>query len=650
MLTYNSINPKFLFFLLLIFTLKLPINNLIDFSLLIFGIFVILCCDTNLENKKNYLIIILIFIISIFSNFFSKDKIEEAHSVFFSLKDISIISNFLPDNLIDKMSVDYKNNFNINRALESYDADNFSTYEKFSNYKFIQNPYAFSSDNFLSQKKLTRNVNKINFNNREELRIGQMNSLQFNLVFDKELRRMLPYYVLYKIPNSYRSSEICGNGNLYYYFSNNENEKIKDIQFNKLESKCLILDDKFKNYFIFGYSINKKDNLQIKLNENFFESFSFFLIIFFKICFLILFLKFFFFIKIKNLNNVVFFLSILSTFIFLLLKDINLINGLRYYRGGGDGLFHEFQGYEIVRNLYNFNFSEALRGGENYFYNMPGLRYFISINKIFFGETAYGYIIVGILLPFFLFNLLSNLISTKISFYLILSFFFLPVFENMGFAHFNYIHQIVRNHAETLAILFIIFSLSKLTNQKFIESKNAFFVFFICLLLSLSTFCRPNFFPSTLLIFIYLILFYRKDLTIILSATIGYSFIFLSFIHNIYFSESLSFFTRSDIHFAFNDIFYNLNSVNENNIIFEQFLKWNPYYNFHRLLILIFIIYCFFRFTKNSVIILLFSMMISQHLVLLITHPDSRYAYLAWLLTIMIFFYYFFNKYLYKLK
>ena len=29
--------------------------------------------------------------------------------------------------------------------------------------------------------------------------------------------------------------------------------------------------------------------------------------------------------------------------------------------------------------------------------------------------------------------------------------------------------------------------------------------------------------------------------------------------------------------------------------------------------------------------------MISQHGVLLLTHPDSRYAYLAWLLTVILF-------------
>ena len=32
----------------------------------------------------------------------------------------------------------------------------------------------------------------------------------------------------------------------------------------------------------------------------------------------------------------------------------NLLTGLRYFRGGADGLFHEAMGYEIINNIYNY--------------------------------------------------------------------------------------------------------------------------------------------------------------------------------------------------------------------------------------------------------------------------------------------------------
>ena len=94
----------------------------------------------------------------------------------------------------------------------------------------------------------------------------------------------------------------------------------------------------------------------------------------------------------------------MTTIIFILLKDNNLITGLRYFRGGADGLFHEHQAYEIIKNIYFSNIYEALRG-ENTFYFMP-FRYALAINKIIF-ETSYGYLIIGFLFHYLSINYLK---------------------------------------------------------------------------------------------------------------------------------------------------------------------------------------------------------------------------------------------------
>jgi hypothetical protein len=283
---------------------------------------------------------------------------------------------------------------------------------------------------------------------------------------------------------------------------------------------------------------------------------------------------------------------------------------------------------------------------------MPGLRYFIAINKIIFGATAYGYILITILLPLFLYKLFKNLISEKIAFYLLICFLILPIFENMGFGYFNYIHQLVRNHAETLSITLIIICIYKISKPNFIEKLSLKSIFFYCSLLAFSTFCRPNFLPTTTLIFFYFLLFsFQKNYKLSIAATLGYSLILFSPLHNLYFGDSFVLFTQSNIHFAINEVFQKLNhNIGESNIIYSQFSKWNPIYNLHRLLILIFIFYSFYKFQKTPLICLLISCVFFQHLVLLLTHPDSRYAYLAWLLTFIIFVHYLFNFYLKKLK
>ncbi len=85
------------------------------------------------------------------------------------------------------------------------------------------------------------------------------------------------------------------------------------------------------------------------------------------------------------------------------------------------------------------------------------------------------------------------------------------------------------------------------------------------------------------------------------------------------------------------DIYRDLNLEDGTNILFEQLKKWNPLYNIHRLFILAIIIYCIICYQHNLFTYALFLSVIFQHSVLFLTHPDSRYAYLAWLLTFILF-------------
>ncbi len=651
MIVYNSFNFKLLFILLLIFSIGLPINNSVDLILILLGIIFIKIVTIKETIKLNFYKIILIIFIIIIPNFLTNNNIEEAHSSFFSNADIKILSNFLPFKFITHLNNDYKKKFDIDRALEA--SHIFNKKNKFHDHNFIEEPYAFSSDNFFTRSKFTRFIKKISFRNREDLRLGQFNSLSYNLPYDKEFRRMIPYYVLYKIPNSYSNSSICSKGNIFFGYSNLELINISKISLSKIEKNCINIKTSSKYIYILGYSIDDQDDLEIKLKKNvnylFFDSVKILL----QLTLFIYFYKFIF--NFKNLSKfyiLSLFLSIFFSILFIFFKDINLLTGLRYFRGGADGLFHEFQGTEIVKNIYNLEFYNALRGGADVFYFMPGLRYFIAINKIIFGDTSFGYVIVVFLLPIYLYIFCKNLISEKISFYILISFLIFPIFENMGFGQFNYIHQIVRNHAETLSITIIIFCLAKISSSKFIININFLKVLFYCFLLSFATFCRPNFLPTTTIIFLYILyLSLNKSYILSLAAIIGYSFIFFSLFHNIYFGDNFSLFTKSNVHFVFNDIFQSLNNGDiENNIVINQFLKWNPLYNFHRLVIFILVIIFFLKNKKNLIISILFYAAILQHLVLFLTHPDGRYAYLAWMLTLICFFYYMFNVYLKRFK
>ncbi len=638
---------KSIFILIAVILLKPPLNSLYELSIFFLALLILFFFKLRKNIKIfNYKFILIFFVILIINNISLKNDIKEFHSTFLSSKDIEKISTFLPGKITKDIKISYLN-FDIERALQSHDGDQFQNKEKLMNYNFIDQPFSFSADNFFLNENLTRYVDSINFKSREKLRINQINSLKYNLAFDKDFRRELPYYVLYDIPVSYKNSVVCGTGNIYYAFSPIQNNNYNKIEFTKKSNDKCISFNTDKKLIILGYSINKKDNLKIKLHKNYFNKFLFFLNIISVLIFYIIFIKQFFVVKKRSKEEVsILLVSILTSILIIIMKDHNLLTGLRYYRGSADGLMHEFQANMIVKNLMNRNFLEALMGGETVFYYMPGLRYFLAIGKIIFGDTNYLYVLSLPILPMSLFYLFKKITSEKISFYLIILFTFVPIFENMGYGHLNYVHQVVRNHAETLSITIIILIINKISNPNFKYNINHSKLFLYCFLLSFASFCRPNFVPTTSILFMYLLVVsYNINFKYILSALIGYSFIFISFIHNLYFGDDYSFFTRSNIHFIFNDAFQNLfiDKEQEGNLFLNQLLKWNPIYNIHRIFILIFIIYSFFIRKKNAFIILLFFSSISQHAVLLLTHADSRYSYLAWLLTFIIFIYYLMN-------
>ena len=126
---------------------------------------------------------------------------------------------------------------------------------------------------------------------------------------------------------------------------------------------------------------------------------------------------------------------------------------------------------------------------------------------------------------------------------------------------------------------------------------------------------------------------------------LGLSFTSLITFHNLYFGKQLVFLSSGHIHntgaslsiyfAAFIDI-VNLNFYNSENIerIIIQFNRWIKPEELHYILCFILLLYVF-RY-KNLYFKIISCLAISQHLVLLIFEPSGRYAYLAWILSIIV--------------
>ncbi len=649
---------KLFFLIIIIINLKPPLNNYFDIIIISILIGILLTTERKklISFKIKFITSTLIIFLTISNSFIPKNFINEAHSIFLTPSDIQVLKTFVPNKILSDLKYDYKNNFDLERVLKS--TDKYNSYEedgsindekskeKFKNFKTIYNPIAFSNDNFFLKSQFSRKVNKINFSNREELKIGQLNTRSYNLLYDKEFRRSLPFYVLYEIPQIAQESKLCGKGNLYYSYEELNNKLIKKnldkLNFKKFNSEdCLDIKKNNNKLYIIGYSINKMDELSISLKKNLILNI--FDILSKILTLLVLCLFIFNFFNFKNLiatKSIIYFISLISSFILIALKDINQILGLRYFRGGGDGLLHSSMSFGIVEDIFNNNLYSALRGGEEIFYFMPGLRYFGAFCNILFGDTNFGYILFATLLPLFLFILLKNLTNKKISIYLFGSFIFFPVLENIGFGYFNYIGQVTRNHAETFSITLIIIVIALLSSKNFNNKNNYLSLFIIVSLLSFATLARPNFFPTTIILVMYLSLLslIKKNYFDLFFIFLGFSFSFTALFHNIYYGQSYHLFTIAKAHFLFSEFYTNINIENiGSNKLFIQLNRWNPIYYIHRFIILMVVVYYFIKFRQNLFLYSLFFCCISQHAVLILTHPDSRYAYLAWLLTFILF-------------
>ena len=238
MLKEHLIKLFFLFYFVLF--LIPPINNLINLIFLIITIYILFSFKLLPKLNKSYLAPLLLFISLLISLQIQKKDIEEGHSVFLNENDLKIINQIIPNEILDKMKEDLKK-LNIGRYIQSHDGPNFNSIDNFKKANFIEKPFSFSVDNFFGSSNLSRTVNSINFNTRETLRIGHFNTLKYNLAFDKELRREMPFYVLYEIPKKYKNSKVCSLGKVYYAFYNDSKKnKINELNFNSLSNKIIM--------------------------------------------------------------------------------------------------------------------------------------------------------------------------------------------------------------------------------------------------------------------------------------------------------------------------------------------------------------------------------------------------------------------------
>ncbi len=500
------------------------------------------------------------------------------------------------------------------------------------NYKFCFNNndecFGKSRSSIKAQSIFYRNY--LNINNLNELRSNLFHSPNNAMIHQNEHinKNNYPFILQLKFPKIYYGSKIC--------FSNLE-----------LEQKCDLISSENNSFEIIG----KGEKNKIFLKQNFNIIFAKFFISIILISFLIGIIRSLYQLKIIDKFELLYPISLLLILTIISLtniENINFINSYFYQYPGGDGHLYLIMANLIAESAKNFDIYETLRGGRDVFYYMPGMRYFVALEKLIYGNGYYLHLIILSFLPFILRKLLSIYFSKKVVLILMFSFLFFPLMHHMGFSYFQFFRYFTKVFAEPIAYTIFLFAFLRLVYW-FKDPDDTYETLPItCLLFTVSCVLRPNLSSSSFFLLIIPLFYLLKNhnYKILFFYFLSGSFIFLPLIHNIYYGQKIILFTEavfSDANIKINIKDY-LNllmfqdiGIEKKTMLIEMLDNFiNPFEVHKYFILLTLVISINFNNLKNVILTPLYILVFSQFFLFFFLNPGPRYMWIFWISSLIL--------------
>lgn len=576
-----------------------------------------------IQPIKYILFIILNFLLIILPiNYENILKIKTFLSILIFIFIILVI-NFIPIKF--SLNVDSFNKIDFTEISE--EAKIF--YEENFKFCYENKNVCFEKSNNLPKAKNIFFRNYLNINNINELRSNIYHSPHNAIIHQNEYinKYNYPFILTFEFPNLYKNSKLC-------YFQNS------------LEN-CKIIDDTKISYEVFG----KGEKNIIFLDQNI-ELISIKMILsFFLISSFVYVLKNIYLFKIKNKFDLLYPLSIILILIIFSLtniENINFLNSYFFQYPGGDGHLYLILANLIQESFLNFNYYEAFKGGNDVFYYMPGMRYFVAFEKLIYGNAYYLHLIILSFLPFIVKNLLSIYFSKKIVITLMLSFLFIPLMHHMGFSYFQFFRYFTKVFAEPIAYTIFLYAFYRLV--LWFTNKDKFYdtLPLTCFLFSTSCILRPNLSSSSfflLLIPLFYLARYKKYKYLFFYFLTG-SIIFLPLFHNLYFGNKFVIFTdavfsdaniKITIYDYLSIIMFDEISIYKKEMLYEMLGNFINPFEIHKYFILGMIVFSInIKNLKNSYLLPLYVLIFSQLYLFFFLNPGPRYMWIFWISSLIL--------------
>ena len=538
------------------------------------------------------------------------------------------LKNILPEDITNMAKNEWDS---LKQPFDSYPANSEKT----------ENPWAFSADAFFDNPKMSRTIKSLSFKDRYSLRIGTLNNAKYNY-FGSGLGSSGAYYPLifsFFLPNTMASEKLCWTGKLYI----EDNERWRE--YFTQNKKCMTLDKeqwgKDKYLKIYAFDFNKNIPLSIT-TKNYRQILIYILSILNAIIILLLLTK----LNREDLTLIA--LSVISILLYMADQHYrgghpSSFSGLPYMGRGNDGLTHYSYAREMVESLSHHDIIGWLRGNENIFYMMPGMRYLLGMTMPFFGESIFGLLLIISLTPITIRSLLKKLFNKKWQIIMFICFFIIPIFEAFGFYQIYLAKYTIEGFGAGIAISALIAAFALLWKRDDIIYTNRDLLI-IGFLLAVAISLRPNFLPFVAVLFTGLSLYfiYNKRIQKVIALGIGFSPILLITYHNYFFGNVFVPLTNSA---TIGNNMRNgpekwnncLSSLSDScNQVIHHLSIWVSYTEPWYIIILLCLIFIIFNKKMNIIEKLLAVSLIAGHLVFLFYEGVARYSHGIWLLSFIL--------------
>ena len=492
---------KFAALVLVIAALGLPINDLLRYALLVIAAVVVVAGVVTVRLAPWLGALAAVALCVLGQIWLAAPRIEEGHNVFIVDGAGGALEAGLPRDVFRIMAAEFDARYPPSRRCDP------AKEGCWRGQSFPDRVYAFSADGILDRAAFSRRVRDIDFADPVWLGLGFINEWGYNwnsevsdlerasrdrrsLALGQRWKLAMPWFVMYRFPADFVGSALCWQGEVLW---EGAGERFAPITHATMQCRTLTPDDIGRR--IFGVAIKQAPPLAMRLEASaairLRQLAEPALAVLAAAAVLAL------LVRLRPRRLLLPFALIAVTLAVVFLNDASFLGGVRPFDSGDDGLVYDGMARAMLRKLLAGDVAGALEGGERVFYFTPGLRYLRAAEHLVFGESHLGYLSLVLLLPFLAFAMFRRFLPLTWALALALVFAVVPVGVVFGSSLVQYVKWAARGFADPAAAILLLAAFVLLVGRtragpgdRFGTAAGAGVLF------ALALFVRPNLAPA----------------------------------------------------------------------------------------------------------------------------------------------------------